>query len=884
MRLKRIEAVRFGALTGAVLGELGDRLTVVLGPNEAGKSTFAALVRHVLYGFPTEGKEGAYLSDAGKREGRLVFEEGAGRWVVERTAGPHGGPWTARALSGPERPQLRDEVTAGVSEEAFRVVFGFGLDDMSRIETLRGSGDDIIAPLTAASAGLPVSPQEVRARLAKQADELFAPKARTKRVHDLLAELQTTRGTLREIREAGTAFATEQARLRELQASLATAKETRDAARAKATQLEAALTAYEERIAQITERELELADLRRQRAAAADTVEHTVPDERVLAAAADIDALAQQAAAFAQTQEEVRDFEGRAAAAERRCAGACSDLGLDAAQVLAADTGPSVSAAIESARDDVQRLEAEREARIRDAERTAAAAERLRAAAEAALAQAGVELGDDAETALDGVAAQLDARDAGAGASPARRIDAPALILLIAGLLTLAAGVALTEYVSAVIGGVLAVAGAVLLVRAWRTAPATAAVGADAFRARRALEAARSALAAFREAAREEAEAAQDASLVTGALETRRALLAAALSSAGLDERLTPAAAAQVLTALKDVRRINEEAREAAQRAAAGRERLDAYAARLREAAACFMDVPLVVTHDQFAPVLGRTREALAQAREARERRSRAAEALEGIEERLASVEDRVNRLRREAMEILARHDLEEGGSAAALESLADDARRIAAEAEEAHDALAAETSRLAGSLDTLATEDRGAVLRLQEAALKERLAAAVDRYAVLAVAERLLAAAQEHYERERQPDVVKHAEAVFRSITKDRYVGLGMPLGEGRIEVFDNRSAARTSAQLSRGTAEALYLALRLGLIAHLGDVGPGLPLLMDDVLVNFDSERREGVATAIAGLAQERQVVVFTCHPEIAEILGSAAPEHTRIELDRC
>jgi len=290
------------------------------------------------------------------------------------------------------------------------------------------------------------------------------------------------------------------------------------------------------------------------------------------------------------------------------------------------------------------------------------------------------------------------------------------------------------------------------------------------------------------------------------------------------------------------------------------------------------------VTHDEVAPLLGRAREALAQAREAREQRARAAEALGGIEERLASVEDRVTRLRDEAIGILARYDLEEGGSAAALEALTDDARRIAAEVEEAYDALAAETARLSGSLDTLATEDRGAALRLQEAALKERLAGAVDRYAVLAVAERLLAAAQAHYERERQPDVVKRAESVFRSITRDRYVGLGMPLDEGRIEVFDARSAARTSAQLSRGTAEALYLALRLGLIAHLGDVGPGLPLLMDDVLVNFDTERREGVATAIAELSEERQVVVFTCHPEIADILGSAAPDRTLIELDRC
>jgi uncharacterized protein YhaN len=885
MRLRRIEAVRFGALTNAALGDLGDALTVVLGPNEAGKSTFAALVRTILYGFPTASKDGAYLSGAGKREGRLIFEEGSGRWALERSEGPHGGPWIVRALNGAERPLLRDEVTSGVSEEAFRVVFGFGLDDMARIETLRGSGDDIIAPLYAASVGLTVSPQEVRARIGREAEELFAPRARTKRVHELLGQLRSTRGSLREVRDSGAAFAAERTRLRELEESTAAATAERDALRATATDIEASCTAYEERIAQINERGLELADLRRQRATALEALERTTPDEHVLAVAADIDALAEQASAFAQIQEEARTHEAAAAGAERRCAEACADLGWDAERVLAADTGPSVAAAIESARDEVQRLEAEREGRVREADRSAASAERARAVAETALAQVGLDLTDDTEAALDDVAAQLDARDARAGGAPARRVDVPALVLLIAGLLTLATGLALAEYVSAVIGGVLALAGGVLLARALRAKPAAApALGAEAFRARRAIEAARSALGAYRGAAGEAAEASQDAALVAGALETRYALLAAALSAAGLDADLTPAAAAQLLAALKDARRINSEVREAAEHAAAARERLDAYAARLGEAVTGFMDAPLVVTHDAFAPLLGRAREALAQAREAREQRVRLVGALADIDERVASAEERVARLRQDALAVLLRYDLEEGGSATVLEARATHARRLATEAERSHDMLAVETARLAGALDTLASEDRGATLRLEEASVKERLGDAVDRYAVLAVADRLLAAAQERYERERQPDVVKRAETVFRAITRDRYVGLGMPLGEGRIEVFDSRSSARTSAELSRGTAEALYLALRLGLIAHLGDVGPGLPLLMDDVLVNFDTERRVGVAAAVAELAQERQVVVFTCHPEIADLFATAAPDRTLIELDRC
>ena len=58
-------------------------------------------------------------------------------------------------------------------------------------------------------------------------------------------------------------------------------------------------------------------------------------------------------------------------------------------------------------------------------------------------------------------------------------------------------------------------------------------------------------------------------------------------------------------------------------------------------------------------------------------------------------------------------------------------------------------------------------------------------------------------------------------------------------IEVFDTTSAASVPDRLSRGTAEQLYLALRLGLVDQLGEVGSGLPVLMDDVLVNFSPDR---------------------------------------------
>jgi uncharacterized protein YhaN len=57
-----------------------------------------------------------------------------------------------------------------------------------------------------------------------------------------------------------------------------------------------------------------------------------------------------------------------------------------------------------------------------------------------------------------------------------------------------------------------------------------------------------------------------------------------------------------------------------------------------------------------------------------------------------------------------------------------------------------------------------------------------------------------------------------------------------------------------------------------------------MDDVLVNFDPERKQGAAEAVAELASSRQVVFFTCHPETIRLFETAAPGHTRLDLGRC
>ena len=63
--------------------------------------------------------------------------------------------------------------------------------------------------------------------------------------------------------------------------------------------------------------------------------------------------------------------------------------------------------------------------------------------------------------------------------------------------------------------------------------------------------------------------------------------------------------------------------------------------------------------------------------------------------------------------------------------------------------------------------------------------------------------------------------------------------------------------------------------------NVGRAIPILADDILVNFDASRRRGAARALTELAASRQVILFTCHEEIVAALQAADPQATIVEL---
>ena len=68
-----------------------------------------------------------------------------------------------------------------------------------------------------------------------------------------------------------------------------------------------------------------------------------------------------------------------------------------------------------------------------------------------------------------------------------------------------------------------------------------------------------------------------------------------------------------------------------------------------------------------------------------------------------------------------------------------------------------------------------------------------------------------------------------------------------------------RPAAAMSCGTADQMYLALRLAMCRKL--LPEDAPLLLDDALVNFDAHRAAAALRVLRAEAEKRQVILFTC-----------------------
>ncbi|WP_027363954.1 AAA family ATPase [Desulfotruncus alcoholivorax] len=196
---------------------------------------------------------------------------------------------------------------------------------------------------------------------------------------------------------------------------------------------------------------------------------------------------------------------------------------------------------------------------------------------------------------------------------------------------------------------------------------------------------------------------------------------------------------------------------------------------------------------------------------------------------------------------------------------------RIKAELESGEKQLAVLGDELAAVKQEMKILESGEELaraRQKREMLRESLATGAREWQVAVLCSTLLDLAREKHERERQPAVLAHASRLISPLTGRRYNRVLSPVGSpAALEVEEPAGRRVGASALSRGAAGQLYLALRLALACHFCSVAVPMPVILDDVMVDFDSHRLRGSLQALGRIAREHQVLLFTCHNHIVE-----------------
>lgn len=411
-------------------------------------------------------------------------------------------------------------------------------------------------------------------------------------------------------------------------------------------------------------------------------------------------------------------------------------------------------------------------------------------------------------------------------------------------------------------------------------------------------------------------------------LDAARAAWREVLERQGFDPGLDPEGAMKAQALAEEVRKLHGRRIEVAARAAKAAESAEAFEGRCAELLRRLgRRAPQA---DALEPALHALETALEEAVAAKTARDRAEEALASARDKEASLAARIEELRRRQADLLADagcgdfESLQRQGAAArgraalrqqvddlrgqalALSGEADEERLAQAFADQDLESLERRCATLQASLREIRADRDAAIERRRDLERElERLRGEKGREDRLAEAESHRARARAHarqwlrarlalwmlekarrtFERDHQPAVLVEAGKLFHAITGGKWLRITRSVeGSGELSVHETKDGAGTPAAiLSRGAREQLYFALRLANALQPRAQGEPLPLVLDDVLVNFDEGRARESLRALAEAARGRQILLFTCHNWVRALVEEHAEGAQVVRLEK-
>ena len=920
MRIDRVHVEGFGLFRDLEIGPLDNPVSVFLGSNEAGKSTLLQFIRTVFFGFPGRLNAQWYPPLRGGRHGGRIsiLDELGDRYEISRFSGRGIGPVEVSDKSGRVQgePFLRD-LLGGHGRDVFTNLFAFTLTELQTAAVLEN--EDVNRQIYSAGVGERNLPEATK-KLEQARRELFLPggskhqlaairrqilelddrlretEGQSRRHGQIVAALDELAGEKEALREGMNAKSAQIERARRLSAARGDFDEL-ETARRQLSQLPAIESFPESAIARLDAAQDRLNSAGEERERAKRALERARRALPLLPNGQPIDVEAvtvrQLVAGRSGFDSSVRSLPQREAELIRNQSAfesAVAELGAD----WSADKLKTFAVTVET------------RSQIAEFGQRLARAESELADERAARRQMSVQL-DSARQYRQSVSA----RSSGA-ASKVKLLAAAGTVTAIVVALVLVGLLLVTE------GPPVLALGAVLCFGA-------ALIGTAVYFSR--------GVAQLREATAEVERL--ESALQSGTQREQQAESASEqvnaawrdwLAAASLHPSFSPDQLRELRALAAGARATLENLESTRQRIRAIQRDIDSYAAIVRSLAdqagvACQAEDPASVAAaaDELIDLVDRTRSSQSAFADARTELADREEVLVsqkneladllaagGVEDaeqfrQRARVWDRRQSLNSQAQTALARlerHCVDDQSVENLCDELADPNPEISANAGQAQSDLEdlnvqlQSNSRREGELLTelrlLESDEESDRLLQQRDVLLGELAQSAHQWTVVTLAEHLLAEARRRYESERKPAIIRTAQQVFANLTDGRYRQVVAPLGSDTIEVVEEGKGRKQPDNLSRGTREQLFLALRFGLIRELNQQTPRLPVAVDEVLVNFDPGRAMRAAIELVKLARTNQLLVFTCHPPTVEIFTEAArelgePQPAVIELDR-
>ncbi|MEW4969680.1 DNA repair/recombination ATPase SbcE [Bacillus stercoris] len=166
--------------------------------------------------------------------------------------------------------------------------------------------------------------------------------------------------------------------------------------------------------------------------------------------------------------------------------------------------------------------------------------------------------------------------------------------------------------------------------------------------------------------------------------------------------------------------------------------------------------------------------------------------------------------------------------------------------------------------------------LKLQTEMQKERVKETAKKWASIQMVKQVIKNKLERHKKIELPRLLETAGEFFRPLTDGSYQTIYFSETDDSIMVMHRDGTVYHAEELSQGTCEQLYTAIRFALAVTRQD-GSKLPFQLDDSFVHFDQERLKRVLHVLYDLTEGgRQILYFTCHDHVKDAFHSSQTNH--------